>query len=62
MSPSRAIASPTMLKGMGAGLNSGLIKKDTDPRTPTLFGKKKGLGDGSKSPFTKGNDTWSSHI
>jgi hypothetical protein len=51
MSPSRAIASPTMLKGIGAGLNSGLIKKDNDPRTPTLFGKKKGLGDGSKSPF-----------
>jgi hypothetical protein len=55
MSPSRAIASPTMLKGIGAGLNSGLIKKDNDPRTPTLFGKKAQLG-GGKSTFSKASD------
>lgn len=64
MSPSRSIASPTMLKGMGAGLNAGLIKKDSvsDPRTPTsLFGKKKpALGE--KSTFSKASEGTSSQV
>lgn len=46
-SPLISIASPGLMRGMGAGLNHNLIK-DFDPRTPTINPSKKPLGsDGS---------------